>query len=65
MRGSFRDLKGQTFGHLTVIGLAGSDKRHNAVWRCECVCRKTTEVPAYRLTLNRTQSCGCFGRKGS
>lgn len=33
-----RDLTGQTFGKLTVIERAGSDKHGNALWKCQCNC---------------------------
>src|SRR5581483_4116329 len=31
-------ILGQKFGRLTVIGRAGSNKRHNALWKCKCEC---------------------------
>jgi hypothetical protein len=58
------DLTGQTFGRLTVIEYAGSDKKGNAHWRCVCTgpgCNMR-EVTVYGTSLRSgaSRSCGCL-----
>ena len=58
-----RNLLGQTFGKLTVVGEAGSKSGHK-LWLCRCECG--VEKPVYRgeLVKGKTKSCGCEqGRK--
>ena len=55
-----RDLTGQTFGKLTVVSFAGSDKRGNAKWLCKCECGNEKAVRGGLLTSGRTKSCGCI-----
>jgi hypothetical protein len=53
-----RDLTGQTFDRLTVVGRTeGSTK--NAVWTCSCRCGQVVDVRSQRLTSGVTRSCGC------
>lgn len=54
------DLTGQTFGRLTVLERAGSDRRGNAQWLCQCECGNSTVVVGYHLRSGNTQSCGCY-----
>lgn len=53
-----RNLKGQQFGHLTVIERAGSNKRGRATWLCRCKCGKEIIVLGDSL-LRKQRSCGC------
>ena len=52
------NLKGQTFGRLTVIG-PGQRPRHVL---CQCRCGRTKEIRATNLTkkFQPTRSCGCY-----
>lgn len=53
------DLTGLTFGRLTVIHRAGSNKDGRALWLCRCVCGKT-DIKNGKLLLNgHCRSCGC------
>jgi len=54
-----KDLKGQTFGKLTVIQFDSMIKRH-AHWLCKCECGNEKVVVGYSLTRGMTKSCGCF-----
>jgi hypothetical protein len=58
-----RDLQGQQFDGLTVIGIAPprrtSGGRAMVVWACRCKCGKETLVDAQNLLSGNTQSCGC------
>ena len=59
-----KDIKGQTFGMLTVIERAANDKYGNAMWKCVCSCPLHTEVIVRGASLrNGTQSCGCLQRE--
>ncbi len=59
-----KDLTGERFGKLTVIGPA-EKKGSKTYWRCQCDCGKEVVVEHYHLTEGRTRSCGCIrpGRK--
>lgn len=51
------DLTGQTFGKLTVLRLAFTQKRQ-AYWLCRCECGKETAVRRTNLLNGNTKSCG-------
>lgn len=59
-RGKAKDISGMEFGFITAI--EPTDKRHrkDVVWRCRCRCGTELELPATRLILNNTLSCGCI-----
>lgn len=68
-KGRGLDLRGQVYGRLTVLAVAGSKtygtgNYHGAkkrMWLCQCECGKTTEVPTVSLTkTGGTRSCGCL-----
>ena len=56
----FHDLTGQRFGRLVVISHEGSDKFHNALWRCRCDCGNEVIVKSNSLRYGDTRSCGCL-----
>lgn len=58
----FRNLTGQTFGMLTVLGYAGSQRsKANTLqlWWCLCTCGKTIKTVGARMLVGNTVSCGC------
>lgn len=55
----YKDLTGQIFGRLTVLGDAGR-RRGNVLWRCQCSCGNIVVVVSYHLQNGHTQSCGCY-----
>jgi hypothetical protein len=55
-----RDVMGQRFGRLVVIGAAPSDSRARARWLCLCDCGTEKTVGVGNLTSGKTQSCGCL-----
>jgi len=60
----FRDLAGQRFGRLTVLGLTGRRAGDGCYyWLCRCQCGSYTEVSSNRLLQGRTTSCGCYGKE--
>lgn len=58
---SARDLTGQRFGALVVVGRAGTRLR-KAVWRCRCDCGGETETFGNNLVRGGATSCGCKRR---
>ncbi len=61
-----KDLIGQRFGCLTVIGRLENrkyEKQQHSVWLCACDCVKRTAVVGYSLTNGHTKSCGCLQQK--
>lgn len=59
-RGRPKDIRNIPFGYLTPI--EPTDKRHrkDVVWRCKCKCGNIVEIPATRLLVGNTLSCGCM-----
>lgn len=57
--GKIKDLTGQKFGKLTVIGYAGKAERGRSLWLCECECGNRKVIPAKYLLHNDAKSCGC------
>ena len=64
MRGQFaKDLTGQRFGNLTVVGKAPTRGRAS-YWYCQCDCGSPVkEVKGDHLKGGKIISCGCVGRK--
>lgn len=55
-----RDLTGQRFGRLTVLGIAEDDmKHHGQRWLCRCDCGNTVIVRSDGLVSGHTKGCGC------
>lgn len=54
-----KDLTGQTFNRLTVIGQAGMKRRH-VLWECRCICGNTCTAMGYQLKSGEVKSCGCL-----
>ncbi len=55
-----RDLTGERFGKLTVIGPEKKEGSKKKYWRCKCDCGRETVVDHYSLTEGHTKSCGCI-----
>jgi len=56
-----RNLTGQTFGRLTVLGREPDRKRPR--WLCRCACGNTSVVRSEGLTSGTSSSCGCLARE--
>lgn len=55
------DLKGQKFGHLTVINLLSERAKNGMkIYKCLCNCGNYINVRYGNLTSGNTKSCGCF-----
>ncbi len=59
---NFIDIKGETFGRLTVLDRDGTFKSR-ATWLCKCECGNTTIVTGHGLRNGHTKSCGCFNKE--
>ena len=57
-----RDLTGERFGSLVVLGPAGKDGKKR-LWRCQCDCGRETVVWQSNLLDGHTKSCGCLQRQ--
>lgn len=55
----FKDIEGQRFGRLVVIGYAGAPD-HFARWYCKCDCGSIMLIKAAPLMSGNTKSCGCL-----
>lgn len=62
-RGKGKDISGMEFGFITAIEPTDKRDRKDVVWRCRCRCGTELELPATRLLLNNTLSCGCINRE--
>ena len=56
-------MEGLKFGRLIVIARAGSVRREQAKWLCECECGNTRVVPGRHLRNGSISSCGCEHRE--
>lgn len=54
-----KQLDGQVFGRLTVIGRFRS-RNGRVTWLCRCECGKLHEAVSHALTSGHTKSCGCW-----
>lgn len=59
-RGRAKDIRNLTFGYLTPIEPTENRHRKDVVWRCKCKCGNHVELPATRLLMGNTLSCGCM-----
>jgi hypothetical protein len=58
-----KDLTGQKFGRLVVVGRAPDGTDYNQRWHCVCECGANRIVFRHSLTTGVTQSCGCLHRE--
>lgn len=61
------DLTGQRFGRLVAVALTGEIRHGYRVWRCQCDCGGSIDVPLLQLRVatgsTGTRSCGCLARE--
>lgn len=55
---AIRDVSGQRYGRLTVVG--ESHRANGVVWSCRCDCGTVVSALGSRLARGRTTSCGCL-----
>lgn len=57
------DLKGQTFGKLTVLEISDKlDASGCRMWKCQCACGNITYASSSKLTMGAKKSCGCANK---
>jgi hypothetical protein len=56
---NFKDLTGQRFEKLTVLGFAGT-RNNDGKWYCECNCGKIISSCGYSIKSGNTKSCGGY-----
>lgn len=59
---SVKDLTGQKFGMLTVIGIA-PDSKGKTYWICQCDCGNVKAVRSDSLQTGAIKSCGCLKKR--
>lgn len=60
IRGSKRNLIGNTYGRLTVIKFLQLDNSQKCVWECRCECGNKKGIRGGDLTSKKVKSCGCL-----
>lgn len=55
----FRDISGERFGRLVVIGMSHKVRR-SAYWDCVCDCGSLKNVKGLHLKAGSIRSCGCL-----
>jgi hypothetical protein len=60
-----KDLTGQRYGRLVVIGFAGfvqarTRERRDAFWECQCDCGNIIKARVGNITRGGVKSCGCY-----
>jgi len=53
------DLRGQRFGLLVVLRVAGRNRWKRLVWRCRCACGRSHIASSNNLRRGKIKSCGC------
>lgn len=59
-----KDLTGQRFGMLTVLGPTEKRKYGDTVWECKCDCGNVIERATRLLKASKCASCGCWRKSG-
>lgn len=54
-----KDLTGQKFGKLTVLGYDQTKRKKQAYWWCQCECGRVVSIFAGSLSTGKTTACGC------
>ena len=54
------EMRGKSFGRLTVLSRAKSKPNGDAVWVCKCSCGKELSVLGRGLRSGASLSCGCL-----
>ena len=55
-----KDLSGQRFGRLTVVGDSGERQFGSVIWECKCACGKIIKYNTQTLQKGKAVSCGCL-----
>jgi hypothetical protein len=58
------DLKGKSFGYLTVLEKDSITPAGHVTWICKCKCGKIVSRTGTSITRSKYSSCGCWSRYG-
>lgn len=59
----YKDLTGEVFEDLTVLGLAEKTKNRSIRWTCKCACGKIAIISNSNLLSGAVVDCGCKTKK--
>lgn len=59
----FKDLTGNKYGRLTVVGLSPKKSGRKSFWVCKCLCGNEHLVRSDSLKSGNVQSCGCLKKE--
>lgn len=60
--GRAKDIRGNRYGHWTVLERAENGKNGTLRWLCKCDCGTIRSVDANHLKRGDTTNCGCIAR---
>ena len=63
--GTFKDLTGQKFNRLAVLGLGERNSSGQVQWKCRCDCGNIVLATTTYLKSGHTKSCGCLNRESA
>lgn len=58
-----KDLTGQKFDMLTVVGITDKRNSGSVVWLCKCDCGNYCERSTVTLKRKCHHSCGCYNKQ--
>ncbi|MFA5240719.1 MAG: hypothetical protein WC476_13570 [Phycisphaerae bacterium] len=61
--GKLKDITGNKYGRLVVIGYAGRTKDRHSLWKCVCDCGNTKTIIGNSMKRGDTTSCGCYAKE--
>lgn len=63
--GKIKDITGNKYNYLTVLGLDHIDRNHKSHWKCQCDCGKIVVLQKDNFVFGNTKSCGCYKKKNT
>lgn len=63
MAGKPKNIIGNKYGRLTVLGDTGKRYHTTVIWRCKCDCGNDIEIRGDAIRSGNTKSCGCFSKE--
>ncbi len=60
-----KDISGQKFGRLTVLGYFRSHPKTGVFFMCACNCGTFKQLPGVRIRKGDVTSCGCFQKENA
>jgi hypothetical protein len=60
-----KDIAGQRFDRLLVLGYLGISKNGSAIWRCQCDCGNIVDVVGHSIRSGHAKSCGCLSKEST